>query len=210
MPSSTMASNKCMHQTGRVGAAASRPVVEARPAGDARCSTGRGPAAVFAGFLISLLLAIPSDSYACACASTWPTIEQASRKSDVALIGRVLLQAERRPDMPSGSPDVPYVDVRVLTAIKGLKGGATIRIWDWSFGTDCSVDLRPLKAGTVVAVALGRNRPDYAEFQKVMGLKVAAEDYLLPACGEYSRVLRSEEEGQELAARIKGNAKDNR
>ena len=32
--------NKGLHQTGRGGAAAARPVVEARPAGEARCSTG--------------------------------------------------------------------------------------------------------------------------------------------------------------------------
>ena len=31
--------NKGLHQTGRGGAAAPRPVVEARPAGEARCST---------------------------------------------------------------------------------------------------------------------------------------------------------------------------
>ena len=36
--------NKGLHQTGREGVAlhSSRPVVEARPAGEARCSTGRG------------------------------------------------------------------------------------------------------------------------------------------------------------------------
>ena len=32
--------NKALHQTRRVGAAASRPVVEARLAGEAGCSTG--------------------------------------------------------------------------------------------------------------------------------------------------------------------------
>ena len=34
--------NNGLHQTGRVGAAASRPVVEARPAGEAKCCTERG------------------------------------------------------------------------------------------------------------------------------------------------------------------------
>ena len=33
----SMLSNNGLHQTGRVGAAASRPVVEARPAGEAKC-----------------------------------------------------------------------------------------------------------------------------------------------------------------------------
>ncbi len=32
--------NNGLHQTGRGGAVASRPVVEARPAGEAGCSTG--------------------------------------------------------------------------------------------------------------------------------------------------------------------------
>jgi len=32
-------SNNGLHQTGRGGAVASRPVVEARPAGEAKCST---------------------------------------------------------------------------------------------------------------------------------------------------------------------------
>ena len=32
--------NNGLHQTGRGGAVASRPVVEARPAGEAECSTG--------------------------------------------------------------------------------------------------------------------------------------------------------------------------
>ena len=32
--------NKGLHQTGRGGAVASRPVVEARPAGEARCYAG--------------------------------------------------------------------------------------------------------------------------------------------------------------------------
>jgi hypothetical protein len=42
MPSSTAPSNNSMHQTGRGGVAIRlpRPVVEARPAGDAGCSTG--------------------------------------------------------------------------------------------------------------------------------------------------------------------------
>ncbi len=37
MPMQSRLANKGLHQTGRVGAAASRPVVEARPAGEARC-----------------------------------------------------------------------------------------------------------------------------------------------------------------------------
>jgi hypothetical protein len=36
--------NKALHQTRRVGAAASRPVVEARLAGEGRCCTGLGMA----------------------------------------------------------------------------------------------------------------------------------------------------------------------
>lgn len=35
-----MLANKGMHQTGRVGVLASRAIVEARPAGDARCWAG--------------------------------------------------------------------------------------------------------------------------------------------------------------------------
>jgi hypothetical protein len=34
--------NNGLHQTGRGGAVASRPVVEARPAGEAGCWTGAG------------------------------------------------------------------------------------------------------------------------------------------------------------------------
>jgi len=34
--------NNGLHQTGREGAVASRPVVEARPAGEPECCAGRG------------------------------------------------------------------------------------------------------------------------------------------------------------------------
>ena len=39
-PKGTAPSNNGLHQTGRGGAVASRPVVEARPAGEAGCCTG--------------------------------------------------------------------------------------------------------------------------------------------------------------------------
>jgi hypothetical protein len=38
--SEVASSNNGLHQTGRGGAVASRPVVEARPAGEAECWTG--------------------------------------------------------------------------------------------------------------------------------------------------------------------------
>jgi hypothetical protein len=38
--SEVASSNNGLHQTGRGGAVASRPVVEARPAGEAECSAG--------------------------------------------------------------------------------------------------------------------------------------------------------------------------
>ena len=41
MPESTGPQNNGLHQTGRGGAVASRPIVEARPAGEAECSTDR-------------------------------------------------------------------------------------------------------------------------------------------------------------------------
>ena len=41
-PEITELSNKGLHQTGRGGAVASRPVIEARPAGEARCWTDAG------------------------------------------------------------------------------------------------------------------------------------------------------------------------
>ena len=39
-PKGTAPDNNGLHQTGREGAAASRPVVEARPAGEAGCYPG--------------------------------------------------------------------------------------------------------------------------------------------------------------------------
>ena len=44
--------NNGLHQTGRGGAVASRPVVEARPAGEAECCAGRGDARQLSGYAL--------------------------------------------------------------------------------------------------------------------------------------------------------------
>ena len=99
--------------------------------------------------------------------------------------------------------DVGYLDVEVLEGVRGVAAGTSIRVWDGGFGSSCSVDLRPLKAGTLVALALMRNKPQYSEYQQLMRLAVGPEDYLLEACGDYKRSIGADEDIAPLVALLR-------
>jgi hypothetical protein len=52
-------------------------------------------------------------------------------------------------------------------------------------------------------MALARNGPENREYQELMRLKVAPEDYLLRSCGDFMRVLKTDREANAVAARLR-------
>jgi hypothetical protein len=158
--------------------------------------------------VLAYLLAFVDPAAACTCVGrpgeiVWPTLDQASRESDAVLVGRVLTQTTLRDPPPYDGNDVAYVDLEVLKGVKGLAPGAHLRVWDAGFGSSCTHDLRPLRAGTLVAMALARNGPENREYHELMRLKVAPEDYLLRSCGDYLQVLKTDREADAVAARLR-------
>jgi hypothetical protein len=135
--------------------------------------------------------------------TAWPTLEQAASASDAVVIGRVTAQTTLAEPIPYGGNNVAHVDVEVLDGLRGAVSGSTIRVWDAGYGSNCSVDLRPLKPGALVAMVLSRNKPEYAEYQQLMKLKVAPNDYLLVACGDYLQSIGSEQEARVVAKRLR-------
>jgi hypothetical protein len=130
-------------------------------------------------------------------------LEQAAATSEAVLIARIVRQVSLAEPTPYEGHDVAYVEVEVLDAIRGVLAGSTVRIWDAGFGTSCSVDLRPFRPGVVVALALERNGAKYREYWDVMKLKVAPGDFLLRACGEFTRRLGLEAELTVVAAKLR-------
>jgi hypothetical protein len=158
--------------------------------------------------LLACLVAFVDPAAACTCVAgpgeiAWPTLDQASQKSDAVLVGRVLAQTTLSDPPPYEGNDVAHVDLEVLEGVKGLASGAHVRVWDAGFGSSCTHDLRPLQVGTIVAMALARNSPEYREYQELMRLKVAPEDYLLRSCGDYMQLLKSDREAGQVAARLR-------
>lgn len=157
--------------------------------------------------VVAVCLVAPSEAMACACVASaesgepaWPTLEQAVPRTEVAFIGRVVSQSA----IPSpDEPNVAFLDVRVTRSIKGPRAGTIVRVWDSAFGSSCAGDLRPLKNGTIAAFALGRNKPEYREFQELLHISVEADAYLIGSCGEYYRPLASEDEARKLAKLLK-------
>jgi hypothetical protein len=104
---------------------------------------------------------------------------------------------------PYEGNDVAYVELEVIDGIKGVRSGAHLRVWDSGFGSSCTVDLRPLVSGSLVAMAVAHNRPEYREYHEVMRLKIAPEDYLLRSCGDYMRILKSQDEAAHAATNLR-------
>jgi hypothetical protein len=160
-------------------------------------------------FATSVAIVAASDhASACTCVAgpgdtAWPTLDQASHDSDAVLVGRVLGQTTLSDPPPYEGNNVAHVDLEVVEGIKGLVRGGHIRVWDAGFGSSCTVDLRPLKVGTIVAMALARNAPSNQEYHSLMRLRVAPTDYLLRSCGDYMQLLKSDGEGAEVAARLR-------
>ena len=160
------------------------------------------------GSLIVLLwLGLPSNAIACTCVAgpgevAWPTLEQAAAISDVVLIGRITKQVTLSEPPPYEGQTVAYVEVEVIKGIRGVVSRTNVRVWDGGFGSSCSVDLRPLRTGVVVAFALERNSGKYREYQEVMKLKIGADDYLLWACGDYKSHLANEEDVRAVGTRL--------
>jgi hypothetical protein len=152
------------------------------------------------GLLVLLLVLVsPRVAASCTCVASaeevaWPTLEQAAAASYAVLIGRITKQVVLAEPAPYEGHNVGYVEVEVIDGIKQVAKGATIRVWDAGFGSSCSVDLRPLSPGVMVALALERNGTKYREYQELMKLKVAPGDYLLKACGDYKRRLEADED----------------
>jgi hypothetical protein len=126
---------------------------------------------------LALFLASIRPVAACTCVAAagdtaWPTLEQAAATMDAVLIGRVVARKTLADPRPYEGNNVAYVDLEVIDGVKGVSSGALVRVWDAGFGSDCSVDLRPLEATTLVAMAVNRNRAEYREYQQVMKLSV--------------------------------------
>jgi hypothetical protein len=160
------------------------------------------------GMTLAILLAGVRTVGACTCVAgpgdvAWPTLEQAAAKSDAVLIGRVVARKTLSDPRPYEGRDVGYVDLEVTEAIKGVAPRSLVRVWDAGFGSDCSVDFRPLETGTVVAMAVNQNRAEYREYQQVMRFMVAPTDYLLSSCGDYMRRLKSEAEASDVAKHLR-------
>jgi hypothetical protein len=165
-------------------------------------------AAAAVGIIVVGLLGRAHPAAACTCVAgpgevAWPTLDQAASKADAVLIGRVLARQTLSDPPPYDGNDVAYVDLEVVDGIKGLVSGAHIRVWDGGFGSSCTTDLRPLVAGRLVAMAVAHNSPEYREYQEMMRLKVAAEDYLLWPCGDYMQILDSNDDASKAATRFR-------
>jgi hypothetical protein len=157
---------------------------------------------------LAFSLLAPRNTSACTCVVSaesnepaWPTFEQAVPRSEVAFIGRVVAQSVLS---SRKGPNVPFLDVRVIHAIKGVREGATVRVWDGAFGSSCELDLRPLKRDRIVAFSVERNKPEYREYQELLHLSVEPDAYLIGSCGEYYRPLASEDRARQLAQKLKG------
>jgi hypothetical protein len=164
-------------------------------------------AAVAIGIAIACLVA-PASAKACTCVAgpedpAWPTLEQASARSDGVLIGRVLARKTLANPSPYEGRDVAHVDLEIMHNIKGPGVGRTVRVWDAGFGSSCSVDLRPLTIGSLVAMAVARNSPEDREYQDARRLSVAPQDYLLASCGDYMKLVKSLAEATRLAAQLR-------
>ncbi len=200
--------NKALHQTRRGGAAASRPVVEARLAGEGWCWTGqerrlRLRPALLCVVLWLCLFVEPKTASACVCLYPWPTFEETAATSDAAVIGLVVGRGGRDGRPSPSIPHAAYVDIEVLESIKGLKRGTSLRVWNTSFETDCSIGISSPLA-SVLAVALQRNHPKYYQNWNLLRLSVEKDDYFFSgACAEYTREVASMKEGTSLAEAVR-------
>lgn len=161
-----------------------------------------------AGVLLGSLVAVADPAGACTCVArpqetAWPTLDQAAQASDAVLVGRVVAQTTLSDPPPYEGNDVAFVDLAVVDGVKGLVPGSHVRVWDGGFGSSCTVDLRPLRVGTLVAMALARNLPENREYHETMRLGVAPDDYLLRSCGDYMQPLTSDREAREVATRLR-------
>ncbi len=167
-------------------------------------------------FLTCLLyLAVPNDAAACTCVAAagetaWPTLDETALTSDAVVVGRVTSQITLVEPQPYEGQDVGYLELKVLDGISGVPTGAHLRVWDAGFGSSCSVDLRPLRPGVVVALALERNGSKYKEYQDLMKLPIAPDDYLLRSCGDYHRRIDSDDDVQVEASRLRDALREGR
>ena len=156
------------------------------------------------GAMLSLCVLVePKAASACVCLYPWPTFEETAATSEGAVIGLVVGRGGRdgRPSQPT--PHAAYVDIEVLESIKGPKSGTSLRVWNTSFETDCSIGISS-PVGSLLAVALQRNHPKYYQNWKLFQLSVEKDDYFFSgACAEYTREIASMKEGTSLAETVR-------
>ncbi len=141
---------------------------------------------------------------ACVClGSDSPDFNHAMLGSTIVLVGEVTAQG--KPVVPKFYPEqnVAYIDVVRLQAIKDDVVPSTIRIWDASFGTDCSYDLRRFTPGVVAAFAIEKNTPEQKEYWDLLQLAPSLTDYVVGGCGEYHKVLSTRNDAKAFAATAK-------
>ena len=110
---------------------APRLVVEARLAGEARCSTAHRPTfwvGVTALFFFAAVVFVEPAS-ACVCSFDAPDLEETFAVSDTAILAMVVGQGDRFGRAHNPGSDAAWLDVEVLDSIKGAKVGSTARIW---------------------------------------------------------------------------------
>jgi hypothetical protein len=143
--------------------------------------------------VLTASLASTNSLWACVCIGEWPDFNHAMVGSPTVFVAKVMDRGT--PDVPRFYPDhaVAYIDVAVLATIKGMSLPRTLRVWDASFSTDCSYDLRPLSAGVVVALAVKKNTSDRQEYWDQLHITPGSDDYLIGGCGDYHKLIGREQ-----------------
>ncbi|MBX7187199.1 MAG: hypothetical protein K1Y01_18805 [Vicinamibacteria bacterium] len=161
--------------------------------------------------LLAFLFLDSGTALACVCGKfPWPSIEETATSVDAVALGLVVGRGGRDGRPSDSNTHAAYVDIEVLEAIKGLKAGITLRVWDIAFGTDCDTGFSSLK-GSVLALAL---RLHLSKDEKTSPLSRFAANqgdyYLFGACEESVREVKSAKDAAPLVETIRARLRQKR
>jgi hypothetical protein len=149
-------------------------------------------------FLLVLIPGLADRARGCSCdgALFFDGLVEHSR---IVILARVKGQG-RQTLSTSSQPEVAFLDLEVVSVIKGSPVRPEIRVWDAYAGTGCGGGFEALVPGTLAGFVLAENKePDsLPDLWRMTGLSPGAEDYLIGTCSEYWKVFRSERQARRL------------
>jgi hypothetical protein len=133
----------------------------------------------------------PSPASACSCSGFTP-FDETARQASIVVTGRVTAVGELKYD-----DDPESIDLDVEWVGKGGLTASSIRVWNGLAGTSCGGEFKPLKVGTIVALALAAvERPASElvgdpEIDEALVHPAVGDFEVITGCGEGTRLFRT-------------------